>query len=101
MKARLPINAILTPKQLEEVKAFAHEIAQEEFERLNKQATRRLFQLLTVSLNQKHGFGKKRLTGLFDNLCELMTIHESDPVFWEHINTRCKQIGINFLDKFE
>ena len=45
MKSRLPINALLTPKQLEEVKAFAHEIAQEEFERLNKPKCHKFFRI--------------------------------------------------------
>lgn len=99
MKSRLPINAILTPKQLEEVKAFAHEIAQEEFERLNKQATRRIFQLLAVSLNEMFGFGKDRITRLFGQLDGLMGIHQKDTEFWEHITRRCRQIGVEFSDK--
>lgn len=101
MKSRLPINAILTPKQIEEVKAFAHEIAQEEFERLNKQATRRIFQLLAVSLNEMFGFGQSRITRLFGRLDGLMCIHKIDTEFWEHITRRCRQIGVEFTDREE
>ena len=101
MKSRLLINAILTPKQIEEVKAFAHEIAQEEFERLNKQATRRIFQLLAVSLNEMYGFGQGRITRLFGRLDGLMGIHQKDTEFWEHITRRCHQIGVEFTDREE
>lgn len=99
MKSRLPINAILTPKQLEEVKAFAHSIAQEEFEKKNREATRRIFQLLAVSLNEMFGFGQSRITRLFGQLDGLMGIHKTDTEFWEHITRRCRQIGVEFSDK--
>lgn len=101
MKAHIPIEAKIGSKDLKEIQEWAKNCAYEEYKKNNRDATRRLFQLLTVSLNQKYGFGQKRLTELFDNLGELMAIHEQDPAFWEHVSTRCKQIGINFLDKFE
>lgn len=99
MKSRLPINAILTPKQIEEIKAFAHSIAQEEFEKKNREATRRVFQLLAVSLNEMFGFGKDRITRLFGQIDGLMGIHKTDTEFWEHITRRCRQIGVEFREE--
>ena len=99
MKARLPLDAFLSKKQLEEVRAFAHEVAQEEFARKNKEATRRVFQLLAVALNERYGFGRDRLTRLFAELDQLMGEREADPEFWEHVGIRCRQIGVEFTDR--
>ena len=96
MKARLPLDVILSRKKLGEVKAFAHEIAQEEFERKNREATRRVFMLLAVALNERHGFGKDRITRLFAELDKLMGEHAKDTEFWEHVHRRCMQIGVEF-----
>ena len=98
MKARFPIDAILTRKQLGEVRAYALETAQEEFARKNKEATRRVFQLLAIALNERYGFGRDRLTRLFADLDRVMGERATDPEFWEHVKLRNRQIGVEFGD---
>lgn len=96
MKAHIPIEAKIGSKDLKEIQAWARAYACEEYEKRNRDATRRLFQLITIALNDTHGFGKQRITELFGGVQRLMEEHDKDTEFWEHVQRRCEQIGVDF-----
>ena len=96
MKVRLSVWDSLTKKQKEEIDKYIKtrgvEVCQEEAEG----NFRRYYKLLAVSLNQKFGFGKKRILEVFGYISELGKERDKDPVFWAHIDKIViDQLGID------
>lgn len=81
-----------------------HNVSKKEKQRLKehlqyqtKNIMRKYFKLLCVVLNDDFGFGYKRLMKVIDELSELSEKHQTDEVFWEHIDKRViEQIGLQF-----
>lgn len=90
MKARIPMQ--FTNKQ----KAAIREQVAEELKRQAQGNTRRIFKLLCASLHEEYGFGKVRLMRIIDRINKVAAEHETDEVYWTHIDMLMKQIGIAF-----
>lgn len=89
MKARLPINNKLKTKVRQEVA--------KEYERKGQEATRRIFKLFCIALNEKYGFGKQRLLSVLQEVECLSVESQQDEVFWTHIDrVVIDQMGIEF-----
>lgn len=99
MKARIPTENKISKKQRDEIKQYVFDEVQKYLQKEYEDCTRRLFKLMAVELNKKYGFGKKRLTDLFD-ACGERAIKErqKDEIFWEHVDrVVIDQIGLDFL----
>lgn len=86
MKAHLPTSARMSNKLLEAVR--------EHNSRESICMSRRFYKLTALALNELFGFGTKRLlkyTARFEELCIL---YDTDPVYWEHVDKRCDQLGL-------
>jgi hypothetical protein len=89
MKARLPINNKLKQQVRQEVA--------KEYERQGQDATRRIFKLFCIALNEKYGFGKNRLLSVLQEVECLSVESQQDEVFWTHVDkVVVDQLGINF-----
>lgn len=89
MRARIPIS--------NKVKKMVHEEAKKEYEKQCNDATRRVFKLFCVALNQMHGFGQKRILGTIQCVEDLSVESQRDEVFWSHVDRIVvEKIGINF-----
>lgn len=82
MKARIPISK----KQKEYLRNEAQIVIQEEVEKQRNDFTRKLFKLMCYVLNEKHGFGKMRLSHLINDIGELVEESDTDEIFWEHLD---------------
>jgi hypothetical protein len=91
MKARRRID----PKMQERIRNEVAEHLQQETNNM----TRRYFKLFCVTLHMLFGFSKDRLLRLLEKIEEISTDREQDEVFWAHIDTYCKQIGLDFPDE--
>lgn len=86
MKAHIPPASRMTNKQLEAVREHN---GQESI-----RMSRRFYKITALVLNEVFGFGTDRLlkfTGRFEEIC---TLYEDDPVYWEHVDQRCDQLGL-------
>lgn len=89
MKARLPINSKLKQQVRREVA--------KEYERQGQEATRRIFKLFCIALNEKYGFGKNRLLSTLQEVERLSVESQQDEVFWTHVDkVVIDQLGVNF-----
>lgn len=89
MKARLPISNKMKSQVRQEVA--------KEYERQGQDATRRIFKLFCIALNEKYGFGKQRLLSILQEVECLSVESQQDEVFWTHIDrVVIDQMGIEF-----
>lgn len=82
MKARIP----LSKEQRKRVEEEARVVCIQEIEKQRNAMMRRFFKLMCYSLNDKFGFGAKRLNTLIAALTETSLEADNDPIFWEHID---------------
>ena len=62
-----------------------------------KDLTRRFYKIALIVLNQSFGFGaKERLPHFVEEFTKLCDEHMHDPVFWEHVDIRLRQMGFEF-----
>ena len=92
MNARIKPRYAVTKKQ----KKIVEEFIREEHREKGREAARRLFKLMCVSLNDDFGFGAERLGRLIAKINDLSVEHETDEVFWEHVDKRLDQMGVPF-----
>lgn len=90
------MNALIKPRLNKKQKAAIREAVADEIRKQGEDSTRRVFKLMCVSLNDYFGFGVGRLARLIDRINTLSQEHDSDEVFWEHIDKRLAQMGIPF-----
>ena len=94
MKARLPAPA----KQ----KALIREEIRRELDRQEQQRIRRVYKLLCVVLHELYGFGAGRLSAVLERLSSLSAEHDTDEIFWEHIDrVVIRELGIPFEEELE
>lgn len=94
MKARLPMPI----KQ----KAMIREEIRRELDRQEQQRIRRVYKLLCVVLHELYGFGAGRLAAVLDRLSSLSAEHDTDEIFWEHIDrVVIRELGIPFEEELE
>lgn len=92
MRARLPIPA----KQ----KVLIREEVRRELDRQEKQRIRREYKLLCVVLHELYGFGAGRLSAVMDRLSSLSAEHDTDEIFWQHIDrVVIRELGIPFEEE--
>lgn len=94
MKARMPMPT----KQ----KALIRQEIRRELDRQEQQRVRREYKLLCVVLHELYGFGTGRLSAVLNRLSSLSAEHETDEIFWEHIDrVVIRELGIPFEEEFE
>lgn len=86
MKAKIPITSHLNKKQKEELEKYIRDSSHTICQKHARNFFRRYFKLFCVVLNQKYGFGAKRLSDILSELSVLIEEGEKDEVFWEHID---------------
>lgn len=90
MKAHIPVMARVSNKTKDTIReAVSHELEKEKTNMM-----RRFFKLAAISLNEQFGFGENRLLRFIATINTLSTKHEDDPVYWEHVDKRCDQLGL-------
>ena len=82
MKARIPIPK----KQRKNLEIEARVVCKAEMEKQKNEMMRRFFKLMCYSLNDKFGFGEKRLSRLLSAINDTIFEADNDPIFWEHID---------------
>lgn len=92
MNARIRPSARLTNKQ----KAAIREGVAEVLEQQKQGNNRRIFKLLCASLHEEYGFGKDRCMRIIDRISRVAAEHESDEVYWAHVDMLMEQIGLEF-----
>ena len=92
MRARMKPANILSKDQ----KTAIHEYAKEAFTKQAQDNVRRLFKLMCLSLHEEFGFGKDRCTRLIGRINDLAEEHEHDEVYWHHVDSVMKDIGVDF-----
>lgn len=97
MKARMKPGSTLTNRQKEDLQEYIHIEVAKHLQTEREGATRRLFKLMAVALNELYGFGMDRTLRLITDINE--RLEDDDPVFWTHIDQRVKQIGLQFQDE--
>jgi hypothetical protein len=93
MKARIKASALASKKEIQK----AREVVSEELRRQGGELTRRVFKLFCLCLNERFQFGKGRLGLVLGDVERLSKEHETDEVFWSHIDKRMEQIGMEFI----
>lgn len=96
MKCNLSLGNRLSPKQKKELNKYVENVAYEYINKENQACIRRMYKLIAINLNEKYGFGKKRLLDLF-NACgvEALATQKQDEIFWNHVdNVVINQIGL-------
>ena len=89
MKARMPMPT----KQ----KALIRQEIRRELDRQEQQRVRREYKLLCVVLHELYGFGAGRLSAVLNRLSSLSAEHDTDEIFWEHIDrVVVRELGIPF-----
>lgn len=83
MKARLPISNKMKSQVRQEVA--------KEYERKGQEATRRIFKLFCIALNEKYGFGKNRLLSVLQEVECLSIESQQDEVFLDTHRSGCNR----------
>ena len=97
MKVRLNAWDNLTSKQRKELDEYVKNKGLEIYQREAAEDFRRYYKLVAIALNNKFGFGKKRILEVFDEISELSRQREQDEVFWAHMDKIViNQIGLEF-----
>lgn len=77
-------------------KTAIREYAKEAFTKQAQDNVRRMFKLMCLSLHEEFGFGKERCTRLIQRINALAEEHEHDEVYWHHVDSVMKDIGVDF-----
>ena len=88
MRARLKPSAIVSKSQ----KAAFKEYQQKQ----NEGNMRRTFKLMCLALHEEFGFGHDRCLRLIGRINELANEHETDEVYWTHVDRVMDQMGMAF-----
>ena len=88
MRARLKPSAIVSKSQ----KAAFKEYTQKQ----NEGNMRRTFKLMCLALHEEFGFGHDRCLRLIGRINELANEHETDEVYWTHVDRVMDQMGMAF-----
>lgn len=98
MKARIPILSEKDKKKIK--KEIQHEIDKEwtaREEQLYIDLTRRILKTFIYVMNEKYGFGTKRIADLVGDFTAKLEQTSKDEVFWEHIDkVVIDQLGLHF-----
>lgn len=89
MRARLKPSAIITKSQ----KAAFQEYQQKQHEG----NMRRTFKLMCLALREEFGFGRERCLRLIGRINQLAEEHETDEVYWSHVDKVMEQMGVTFI----
>lgn len=92
MRARINPAAITSKMR----KDAAREYVENEVKKQHEGNVRRLLKLMCVCLNDEFGFGKDRLRRLLCIITAVADDHLDDEVYWEHMDRRLAQIGLDF-----
>lgn len=98
MKCNLSFKNRMSKREREDIKSYIYNNSIEYIKQENRNCIRRTFKLMAVRLNEKYGFGKKRLSELFI-LCGEVSKNEryQDPIFWEHVDRKViDEMGLAF-----
>nr|DAS13050.1 MAG TPA: hypothetical protein [Caudoviricetes sp.] len=60
---------------------------------------RQYMKLTCIALNERLGFGQKRLEVLMAEIIRMSDISETDEEFWTHVDRRIRQLGLEFLEE--
>ena len=71
----------------------------QEYDRKGLELTRRHLKLFCVAMNEEFGYGKIRLLRAIKRYGDLSAERQDDEIFWYHIDSRLKQIGLDFPDE--
>ena len=97
MKVRISEFDKLNKKQREAIDEYIKTRGIEVYQNEAEGDFRRYYKLLAVALNEKFGFGKKRIQEVFEAISEVGKQREHDEVFWAHVDkVVIDQIGIEF-----
>ncbi len=98
MKCNLSLSRRMSQKQKNELQKYIEDESHKYIIKENHDCIRRAYKLIAIHLNKKYGFGKQRITALFD-ACGVETLEDQkqDEVFWKHIDDIViNQLGITF-----
>lgn len=87
MRARVPMLSEKDRKKIK--KEIQHEIDKEwetREKQINIDLTRRILKTFIYVMNEKYGFGTKRLADLVGDFTSKLDESSKDEVFWEHID---------------
>ncbi len=101
MKCNLSLNRRMSQKQKNELQKYIENEAYKYVLKENRDCIRRMYKLIAIHLNEKHGFGKKRIIDLFE-ACgkKALEIQKQDEVFWKHVDDIViNQIGLDFEEE--
>ena len=82
MKARIPIPQ----KQRKALEVEVRAAVIKEMENQRNAMMRRFFKIMCYALNNKFGFGSKRLNTLIDAISQTALEADTDEIFWEHLD---------------
>lgn len=89
MRARLKPSAIVSKRQKEAFKEYT--------QKQNEGNMRRTFKLMCLALHEEFGFGRDRCLRLMGSISKLANEHETDEVYWTHVDRVMEQIGLDFI----
>ena len=89
------IRPRVTNRQREAIRAEMKKQAQME----QAAIVRRYMKLTCIALNERFGFGQKRLEALTAEIIRMSDISDSDEEFWTHVDQRLHQLGLEFLEE--
>ena len=84
MKARVPISNELKKRLYAEQEKIMYRVI------------RRFTKMVCITLNEQFGFGEKRLKLFMAQFSRVGGLAEHDEVYWEHIDERLLQLGLEF-----
>lgn len=93
MQARIRPADRLSKEQRAAMQAYARA----EFVKQAQDNVRRLFKLMCLSLHEEFGFGKDRCTRLIGRINALAAEHERDEVYWQHVDSVMRGLGVDFI----
>ena len=87
MKARIPMLSENDKKKLKaEIKHEFDKDFEEREKQIHVDLTRRILKTFIYVMNEKYGFGTKRLAALVADFTAKLDESSKDEVFWEHID---------------
>ena len=93
MRARMRPADILSKDQKDAIRQYT----KEELTRQAQGNVRRLFKLMCLSLHEEFGFGRDRCNRLIQRINDLAAEHETDEVYWTHVDRVMEEIGVEFI----
>lgn len=103
MNIRIKSINELSNKHKKELDKYIFERGMQIYNSESEGLIRRCYKTFAVALNQQFGFGKDRITKLFDSMSDISKERDKDDVFWRHIDDIViNQIKIPFeREKYE